>query len=314
MKKLIVLAALFSLVTAPGPVQAADDLAHAEQLTNAGKNAQAIQILDGYLSAHPKDPRALVDRGDAYQNEGRLRESIADYTSALSLDPKSAYIYASRAQSYEQLDNDQQALDDANKALALKPNFAYALRTRGLARLHLNDLAGAQADFHAAIAADPSSAYSYAFACRADRTAKQLDTARKECDEALKIDPTNYPAMFQRGRLQLDTSDWSDAEATFSAILALHDNDDVGSNYWRAFARLQLKQGDGALADINTYLRKYPGDSEGLYMRAQIDQLRGDAAAAKSDASAALTHYQADKDNDGAAKAQALLDQLAHPS
>jgi tetratricopeptide (TPR) repeat protein len=291
------------------------DVLKAESLGEAGKYDQALDILNKYLASHPQDARALVDRGDIYQNESKLPQSVADYTAALAINPQYAYAYATRADSYNQMGDYARAATDATKALELRPNYAYALRVRSLSRVNTQDLAGAQDDIHRAIAAEPNVAFSYATACRIDRIAGQPANAKKECLTALQIDPSSYRASFELGLLQIDASAWTDAEATFSKVLSIEKGDDPYSNYWRADARFALHQGDGALSDINAYVSKYPDDGDGYYLRAQIDRIRGDLTAAKVDAKSALDHYGVGNDTDGMAKAKALLDQLnaAHP-
>jgi tetratricopeptide (TPR) repeat protein len=284
------------------------DVLQAESLSGAGKYDQALIILNKYLTTHPTDARALVDRGDIYQEQSKLPESIADYTAALAVNPEYAYAYASRADSYNQMSDFTHALSDANKAVSLKPNYAYALRVRGITRINTDDVAGAQADFHTAVALDPS-ASSFALACRADLAAKQLGVAQKECAEALQLGPTYCQALFENGRLQLAVADWSGAEATFTKII-VQENGDSGSSYWRAEARYNMHRNDEALSDINIYLLKNPDDGDAYYLRAQIDQSRGDLTAAKKDAASALAHYGIDNDTENMKRAQALLDQL----
>jgi tetratricopeptide (TPR) repeat protein len=313
MKSVVALAAAAILFLLPAQTRADTvdaTVLQAESLSDAGKNTQALAILNRYLASHPQDARALVDRGDVYQTMGQLPESIADYTAALVVNPEYAYAYASRGDSYNQIGNYTRALADADKALALRPKYGYALRVRSVARLHTNDLPGAQDDAHAAIEAEPNSAASYATACRMDRTANQPAIAKKECLKALQIDPTNYRALFELGRLQVDASDWADVDATFSKVLTIEDGDDPGSNYWRAEARYNLHRADEALSDINIYLLKNPDDGDAYYLRAQIDQQRGDLVAAKKDAASALAHYGIDNDTEDMKRAQALLDQL----
>jgi len=313
MRPFLVLGLVAVLCSFAAPAFADDvsaDVLQAESLSTDGKFAEALQLLNHYLSEHPQDARALVDRGDIYQTQGKTRESIADYSAALAVNPEYAYALASRGDSYVQIEDYPHAIADASKALELRPNYGYALRVRGMARLDTHDVTGAQTDLHQAIKVDSNSAYSYADACRADREAKQPDLALKECATALQIEPENYVALFWQGRLQIDASNWSDAESTYTKVLKIEDNDDAASNYWRAVARYEMHHGDDALSDINTYMKAYPDDGDGFYLRAQIDQLRGDLVAAKKDANSALEHYGIDDDTAGMTRARALLDQL----
>src|SRR5690349_975333 len=71
----------------------------AEGLEKAGKDNDALKLLNAYLAKNPKDARALADVGDAYQDLGDQQKAIDSYTAALALNPDYAYALASRCDS-----------------------------------------------------------------------------------------------------------------------------------------------------------------------------------------------------------------------
>lgn len=105
----------------------APEVTRAEKLYNDGEYRQAIDLLNVYLSTHPNDATALVDRGDDYEALDNQQAAIADYTAAIAINPEYAYAYASRCESYFELDQGQRAMDDCDKAIELNPKLAYAI-------------------------------------------------------------------------------------------------------------------------------------------------------------------------------------------
>ncbi len=312
MRVLIVCVAFVSALALGSSVALAlsPEVTQAENLMQDGKDAQAIVILNAYLKTHANDARAFVDRGDAYEDLNKHAEAIADYTSAIAINPEYAYAYASRCQSHEMLDDHKLALADCDKAIELDANSAYAHRQRAWAKLGLNDVVGANADADEAVKLAGDNALSYGIQCRARWFAQKYDEAATACATALQLDPKNYQGQFYSGRLALHAQDWKTAESFFSKILA-EDDTDVGATYWRAIARRHLQENEGALSDINAYVKANPDDGDGYMVRARIDYQLHDLAAAKADGTTALKHYRIDNETDSITEAQQFLDDVA---
>src|SRR5580692_6179406 len=63
------------------------DLLQAENLSKSGQDKQAVDLLNRYIQQHPNSARALVDRGDLYQDAGDQAKAIADYSAAIVANP-----------------------------------------------------------------------------------------------------------------------------------------------------------------------------------------------------------------------------------
>jgi tetratricopeptide (TPR) repeat protein len=126
----------FLTVSSPAPAAAdattASEVVQAERLYSDGKFKEAIDLLNHYLTAHPQDATALVDRGDDYEALNEQQSAIADYSAALAINPEYAYAYASRCESYREIDQNDHALQDCNKAIELDPKLAYPYRERAI--------------------------------------------------------------------------------------------------------------------------------------------------------------------------------------
>ena len=312
---LVCVFALGAFVISPGLSASAESLSveivKAEALIQEGKDSDALPILNRYLQAHPSDARALVDRGDAYEDENKQEDAIADYTSAIGVNPEYAYAYASRCQSEYEVNRMRGALGDCDKAIQLAPKDAYAYRERALVHEQMDDLEAAQADADRAVQYDPDSDYGFAVRCRVRYYAKRYADAQADCAKALQMNGKSYMGLFYTGRLQIHAEAWPAADATFSKVLDEEQGDDPDANYWRAVARLNEQKPSQALDDINVYIAHNADDAEAHLLRAEIQQQLHDLSAARADATDALRHFRIDNDEDGAARAQRLLDALS---
>ena len=284
-------------------------VAKAESLVQAGKDADALNLLNGYLAKHPNDARALADRGDAYQDMSEQDKAIADYTAALAVNPEYSYAVASRCDSRYRIDQNNGALTDCTRAIELSPHYAYPYRIRALTNLEMGDKEAALSDANQAVKIAADNAQGYAVRCKVLTSMRKFERAQLDCDTALKYDSANYLGRFFSGRLAIEGGRWSDAQKMFTSILD-SDDTDSGSRYGRAIARDHLADYGGSLADIDAYVAKFPDDGDGFYQRALIEQHAGKIELAKTDATEALRHYRIDNDTDGAAKAQKLIDDL----
>ena len=313
-KTLVAICAVLCWGLAAAPVRAAEPAAtpevqRAETLIDGGKNAEAIELLNTYIAAHPRDQRALADRGDANYNLKKREDAIADYSAAITIDPTYTYAYTSRCQTYYDLDKDDLALPDCSKAIEIDAESSYAYRTRALVYLDLNKVDEAIADSDKAVKYGDGNAANWADACNVQYVAKHYETASKDCAQALEIDPRSYPARLFTGRLELRNEDWFAADGTFTKLIA-----DFGENtlahYYRGIARYHLKRNEDAIADMTVYINSHTDDGDGYYLRAMMEEQAGNFASAKDDATTALKRYKIAGDDEGITDVQDLLTEL----
>lgn len=284
----------------------------AEAMHDKGQFKESLAVLDTYLAEHPKDARALADRGDDYDALGDPKSAAADYTAAIAVNPDYAYAYASRCDVRDELDQHTDALPDCDKAIALDPKMAYAYRARARVNINVHDARAALADANNAVSLDSDNAYGYELQCRAHIDLGQSDKAIDDCDEAIRVDPSVGEAYFQRGRADIDLKKWDAAIADFTQAEKLEPG--PNGNYWLALARLNAGQYADGLKNIDVYIAAKADDGDGYYVRAQLQMKLGNAAEAKTAAQEALKQYRVDSDQSGIQQAQALIDSLDAPT
>jgi Cytochrome c biogenesis factor len=60
-----------------------------KKLISEGYTAEAISLLNEYISQHPNSDHAYLLRGDAYRKDSNFREALNNYLMAMELNPDS---------------------------------------------------------------------------------------------------------------------------------------------------------------------------------------------------------------------------------
>ncbi len=149
-------------------------------LAEAGKNDEAIGVLQAASSLIDWDPELWNYLGVAYWNKGDLAQAASAYEHALSLDPQYAVVLSN--------------LGTVEASRAMKNKDASALRR-------------AMDYFKRAIASDPRDAGAYNGLGAVYRMAGDLDAAIICWGQAVEIDPAHRFALFNLGTAYLDKGD-----------------------------------------------------------------------------------------------------------
>ena len=79
-----------------------------------------------YLRNNPTNSAVYSNRGNVWQEEGKLDKALEDYTEAIRLDPKLVTAYNSRGTLWEQTGELDKAMKDYDEAIRLDPKYAVA--------------------------------------------------------------------------------------------------------------------------------------------------------------------------------------------
>ncbi|MGD9980932.1 MAG: tetratricopeptide repeat protein [Hyphomonadaceae bacterium] len=227
--------------------------------------------------------QALSTRAAAYQDGGDVTAALRDYGAALELDEVNPSALLGRADiliDSGQLDAAQPLLQralnlnqssEANEmmgqialrrgqfpeaigffdtALEHEPRRASALAARGRARQRSADLTGAEQDYNRAIVLDGNLADARAGRCWLYLNQnRDPASARGDADAAVAADPRNVEGQLCRGVLQLREGQWTDARASFEAVLAIESGNPIAL-FGRGVARRRSGDRDGT-EDMN---------------------------------------------------------------
>ena len=99
---------------------------------------------------------ALLNRGDAYGQEGQYDRAIEDFDQAVRLSPNNATAFLARGAGYASSGQQDRAILDYDQAIRLNPNYAEAFYNRGVAFRAKGQSARAAADFAKARQLNPN--------------------------------------------------------------------------------------------------------------------------------------------------------------
>jgi tetratricopeptide (TPR) repeat protein len=219
--------------------------------------AEWSAAIDDYglaLKADAKSVPALVGRGIARWNVGKLDESIADLDAAVALKPNDAEAYLGRGLAYYSKKNFDAAIEDFTRSFELNPKNVCPLVNRGSAKADKGNLDAAIADYSDAIDRDPN--FILAFSNRAKILARKGEfvAAIESVNGAIRLKPDNAEALATRADLLLVQGNASQALIDLDKAISLNDKD-PSSYSLRGDAHVQLGYNDRAQSDYENAIR-----------------------------------------------------------
>jgi len=131
--------------------------AQADLMSDAGKAAEAISLLDSTIATKPGDPVLLNTRCWIKATRGiALDTALRDCTKAIELSENSAQILDSRAMVYFRMGRMEDAMADYDAALQAVPSLAPSILMRGVILKHGGNTAEGQPLIDQALRMDPT--------------------------------------------------------------------------------------------------------------------------------------------------------------
>ncbi|MDO9247146.1 MAG: tetratricopeptide repeat protein, partial [Phenylobacterium sp.] len=257
------------------------------RLSLAGASALALVLLASAppaLAQTPQDAAACED-GAKLGLEARLQ--VCDRVIATATAASAAQAHVTRAHLLVDAGRPEEAEADAEAAVKLSPDDPQSLTTRGVVRYELKKYDLALADFDAALKRDPKNgAAHYERGLLWHFGKKDLAKARADYDAAIAADPKSWRAYYQRSflvRQDVPAAGLKDLDMAVSlAPTALYLRRDRGA------LLEEMDRPDDAMADYNAVLRADPQNVLTLSYRAYLKSAQGDASGALKDADRAI--------------------------
>jgi arylsulfatase A-like enzyme/Tfp pilus assembly protein PilF len=306
----------------------------AQTLVHNGQNREALLLLEPYLREHPDDALALNVAGECYRNLGMLDQSMKAYRRTSELPYERALGFAGMASVFVMEGRFDEGEAACRKALQIDPSCLGALLAVGLIRIYQNRDAEAMGLLQQVIKEGRGSydAAAYLAICKLHHHRGRLTEARQALERSLAADPS-YPeaiamlalladkdpdkkgltarlrdaaarrpepeTLFQLGRLEAQTGQWQQAEASLRESLAKR-SDNARAHLELARVLQRTGKPKDAMIHLREALRLGPRDPEaaGELGMALAKQGRfGEARAAMEravalDPSSVTYHYQ----------------------
>ena len=199
----------------------------------------------------PQTAGTFLDRGILFASRGEYKMAIADFTEALKLDPNMAAAYILRARAL---------VASVSNVIKVEANFRdiTVLVTRGnvsVENARIYDQA--IADLNQAIRLDPNNAVAYYNRGYAYKLKGDYDRAIADLNQAIRLDPNSVEAYISRGYTYYNKKDYDRAIADFNQAIRLDPNYAIAYNN-RGNAYYNKKDYDRAIADYEAAMRINP--------------------------------------------------------
>jgi tetratricopeptide (TPR) repeat protein len=251
----------------------------------AGDWAGAVEDYNRSISINPDWPKPWYNRGVARATRGDHAGAIEDFSRAVQLDPKHENAIASRAISRSKRGEISEALADCEEVIRISPGSAIGYATRGIVRFARGDGPGAVADYTRALDIAPSPEV-YRNRAQARVLMKCLPEALGDYTRSLELRPSHVETLRGRAIARSMAGDVPGALNDLDNALRLQPDPSLYLS--RAAIRGMGGDFDGAIADCTEAIRLQPEDAAAYARRGMARMERKDGAGAIQDLENAL--------------------------
>ncbi|MGI8503996.1 MAG: tetratricopeptide repeat protein [Hassallia sp.] len=229
----------------------------------------AIDNYNAALKLNPHDAEVYYKRGLARYYLVDDEKAIADYNQAIKINPKYAKAYNKLGLARYELGDYEQAIEDYTQAIRITPDDAVAYRNRADARFHIGDNQGAIEDYNQAIKINPNyvdsnarsqlgnykkfiDIFTHSIEISSDDVAynrSNADSELEDYEQAIKINPDDADAYYNRGNARFDLGDRAGAIEDYTQAIKINYNY-ADAYYNRGNARFDLGDRAGAIEDF----------------------------------------------------------------
>jgi tetratricopeptide (TPR) repeat protein len=186
-----------------------------------GRFSQAFPLLQQATQEEPQSLMAWFLLARCHDDLGQDAQALACYNTCIALWPRQHRLYFNRGLAHLRLRDYAKAVADFNRSIDLEPNHHDAYFNRGLARQGLNQHAEAIEDYTTALEQGAPFTRIYFVRARARQKVNDLEGARRDRADGMRIEPTDEVSWVARGVARLG-SEPARALADFDKALELN--------------------------------------------------------------------------------------------
>lgn len=173
-----------------------------------------------------------------------------------------------------------------NDVIAKQPGIAWVYGSRAVMKMGEDDLEGARRDFDESLKIDPNYAFSLYYRGVVHYRTQNYQAALTDLNNAIRNDP-KVPGTFRdRGKVKIALHDNAGALEDFNQAIKLNPHSDA--LYWRGVLKYNLGDYQGALADLNTIISVVPNYDAAFYTRGLVKLKLNDQTGGCADVTKAL--------------------------
>jgi putative PEP-CTERM system TPR-repeat lipoprotein len=276
---------------------------------------RAVELLDGYLKAHPGDAQAMTLLASAHMAQGRnakaaalmqdalkSRDSpefhavlglsllgggqpanaVAELESAFAKDPGQIQAGTALVGLYLRNKQPEKALAISQKLVQLQPRNAAMQNLLGMAKAQTGDTTGARAAFEQAIQLDPKMAQPKLNLARLDTLTKAYDSAQARLTAILAADAKNVDALLEMAALSERRGMLDDAQRWLQKAADAAPPRELRPHFALVDFNLRNNRAPAALEAAKVLASKAPEDLAVLLAVARAQLVNRDVAGAQT--------------------------------
>lgn len=203
------------------PATARDRIMAAREHVAQGRFRQAFPLLQQATQEEPQSLMAWFLLARCHDDLGQDAQALACYNTCIALWPRQHRLVFNRGLAHLRLRDYSRAVADFDRAIALEPNHHDAYFNRGLARQGLGKHAEAIEDYTTALEHGAPFTRIYFVRARARDMVKDVDGARRDRADGMRLEPTDERSWVARGLARI-SSEPARALADFDKALDLN--------------------------------------------------------------------------------------------
>jgi tetratricopeptide (TPR) repeat protein len=202
-----------------------------DTLSNQGRNAEALNLVEQVLKDNDKDPEAIARRASLWLQSGRkdqLQLAINDLQSVLSKMPDNVVLRFNLGRALLAKGDVDAAKLQFQDAIKLRTDYLPPRLALAQIQLQKGETGAALQAANEILAIQPNNLAAKLFRTTAMLAMREFPKAKAELDEILKVNPDSRDAKFQLAMVYLNQRDFKKAEDIYRQLMGLNPPDPRG--------------------------------------------------------------------------------------
>jgi tetratricopeptide (TPR) repeat protein/2-polyprenyl-3-methyl-5-hydroxy-6-metoxy-1,4-benzoquinol methylase len=226
---------------------------------------QATASIDGSPSLAPKNPAvAMIDEGNALEEQGRIAEAMARYDAAVQTDPQCARAHLNRGNILLARAEVDEARSAYQLAIACDPHYAAAHFNLGNLNYRAREFEHALRNYQVAIDIRPEFADAFVAMANALDSLGRSAEAVQSYERALAFNPGYAEVHFNLGMIAMGQGRHDDAKNALRRAIEIRP-DNASAHYYLGRALHALGLSDEALESLRQCVRIEPAMHDAHY-------------------------------------------------